>query len=202
MKTKVQLLLYVILLAAFFSSCSSSRYGRIPKVKAQKKTVAQKTQPTKAKQKEASTAVLPLKSLAEPVAATIEIKQQAVAIEPPTRTAKTPSINTQKEDAPKTVAQKQKTAETTQKVATQKTQRQYRSKKSFWDTEFGDFVLKLIFLSIELGFVLLIYWLIQIGLGWLAAIILIVLAILIIMALVDVLSDICDALGGIFFWGH
>ena len=77
-----------------------------------------------------------------------------------------------------------------------------QAKTDFWETFFGEFLMELLFLLVFCLIVFFLHWLVEIGLGWIVAVLLIAIAIFVIMTIVDFFDGFFDELPKYLFWGH
>lgn len=191
--------LYLLLFIVILSSCSS-RYSRVPKVRAKTKAKTTLTQKVKIKKTQSIPQVLSAKKANSTNLETIDLKQKSISIAPLQITAKA------------TLAQKE-TPQTTIHKSNKKTQYKHNRQQAgkaqkrqaetdFWDTFFGEFLMELLFLLVLCLIMFFLHWLVEIGLGWIVAILLIAIAIWIIIELVNAASDVLDFLSDFLFWGH
>lgn len=196
---KIIYLLYTLLCIALLASCSS-RYSRVPKVRAKTKAKTTLTQKVKIKKTQSIPQVLSAKKANSTNLETIDLKQKSIAIAPLQIAAKA------------TLAQKE-TPQTTTHKSNKKTQYKHthqqagkaqkkQTETDFWDTFWGELLEELLMGLILLLILIIGLWLIEIGLGWLVALILIALSIWLIIELVNAASDVLDFLSDFLFWAH
>lgn len=189
----ILLLVYSLLLIAVLSSCS--RYSHIPKVRAKAKTVITQKVKTK-KQLSQQTLTTKIADVAPVVGGEIKPLQ------------KVPLPETKKEIvAPKEILKspankkaKKANHKYTRKQAVKAQKRQ--TEVDFWNTDFAEFLIELAFILMLCLLVFFLHWLVEIGLGWLVAVLLIAGAIFVIVAIVDFFDGFFDKLPKYLFWGH
>lgn len=186
--------LYTLLAAIiFFSACSSKRFGYMPKARVKNKV--SKHQKVKKHKKHHEPLTLTSKKVTleqgktdtlitiKPVLAKSTKKQVLVATQ--VIGFKTVTGKKNNQEKPKVL---QKTIQTASKTQAKTT------KRDFWDTDFGDFLEGLIMILIYTAFIVLLLWLSSIGLGWLAALILIAVGLILFLEALSVFSEVYNAI--------
>ncbi len=190
MKMKFKTLLFSLVTLLFFSACSSSRYGYMPKGKRQKNNIKKEArkwrkQPKQTESISIKQEQLPTVSVNKTNSPRIELPKLKQLKPKRRRERKFENLSLKVKpentlDAPKL----------NKKTAHQKQQKTNSS--DFWEDLWSDFLVELIGALLLLALSAFFIWLESIGLGWLAVLIGLAIIVLIIIWLIELFEDIWD----------
>ncbi len=198
---KIIYLLNTLLCIVLLASCSS-RYSRVPKVRAKTKAKTTLTQKVKTNTQRIQSIpqVLAVKKTSITSQVTIDLKQKSIPIAPLQIAVETTFAKKETDQTTTYKSDKKEHYKHTRQVAAKAQKKQ--AETDFWDTDLGELLEELLIGLILLLILIVGLWLIKIGLGWLVAIILIAIAIFVIVALVDFFDGFFEDLPKFLFWGH